>query len=435
MVEILHINDNNLLLQNDQRVARSQGYAWFKGSEVVFDLGDDKPVKACRLSPQEMNNRFWQQCEQSAIPANAAGMRHAADLVWKHLNALKEQFGLDQVVLVVPSHYREANLQLLLGIAKSCGLTVVGLVNKAVAAFANAGLSDGEYRHIDVQLHQTVCSNVTVSNGIVKLGDIDVLSDVGIHLMQEALLKGLQSNFIQNDRFDPLHDAATEQQLFDQLAGIAENIAESGKASIALEHQSRLHNSVIDDKEWRSLLSPFSNRLMTQANSVDQCFIDLNAAFDGANLYALIEQDFGDLNSNPNASVTSLIQSDSSGGIVYKTDLPLAAGSTKSAAAQNQALSNDSKINRTVEPQLKTIDIAQATHILQAGKALPIEQAEVQFSNGMLNLVAGQNINIQELLNNGRLTVLNDPGRTTLEPNDRLGSDLADGVVSAIQVL
>lgn len=430
MVEVLHINDNNLQLQNEQRIAVSQGYAWFKGDEVVFDLGNEKPVRACRLSPQEMNNRYWQQCEQSAIPTNAAGMRHAADLVWKHLSALKQHFNLEQVVLVVPSHYREANLQLLLGVAKACGLEVVGLVNKAVVALANTGASDGEYCHIDVQLHQTVCSNITIAGGLAKLGEVDVLSDVGIHLMQEALLKGLQSNFIQNDRFDPLHDAATEQQLFDQLASIASNIAKSGKASIALEHQSRLHNSVIDDKEWRALLSPFSNRLASKANAVDQCFIDLNAAFESVNLTALIEHGFGDLNSSTSISTNSLIQADLSRGIVYKTDLPLVTPVGSKGFAPTDAQNSAGK----AEAQLKTIDIAQATHVLQAGKALPIERAEVQFSNGMLNLVAGDNINIQELLNNGRLTILNDPGRTSLEPNDRLGSELADGVVSAIQV-
>lgn len=431
MVEVLHINDNNLLLQNDQRIAGSQGYAWFKGADVVFDLGDEKPVNACRLSPQEMNNRYWQQCEQSAIPMNAAGMRHAADLVWKHLSALKEHFDLEQLVLVVPSHYREVNLQLLLGVAKACGLNVVGLVNKAVVALANAGVPDGEYRHIDVQLHQTVCSNITIANGVAKRGDVDVLSDVGIHLMQEALLKGLQSNFIQNDRFDPLHDAATEQQLFDQLASIANNIDKSGKASIALEHQSRLHNSVIDDKEWRALLRPFSDRLASKAADVDQCFIDLNAAFDGANLAALIEHGFGDLNSSPSVSVNSLVQTDIAGGIVYKTELPLA---TRSNSKPSEPSTARSSVTKT-ESQLKTIDIAQATHVLLAGRALPIDRAEVQFSSGMLNLVLGDDINIQALLNSGRLTVLNDPGRTKLEPNDRLGSDLADGVVSAIQVL
>ncbi len=430
MVEVLHINDNNLQLQNDQRIAVSQGYAWFKGDEVVFDLGNEKPVRACRLSPQEMNNRYWQQCEQSAIPTNASGMRHAADLVWKHLSALKQHFNLEQVVLVVPSHYREANLQLLLGVAKACGLDVVGLINKAVVALANTEVADGEYCHIDVQLHQTVCSNITIANGLAKLGDVDVLSDVGIHLMQEALLKGLQSNFIQNDRFDPLHDAATEQQLFDQLAGIANNIAKSGKASIALEHQSRLHNSVIDDKEWRALLSPFSNRLAAKSNAVDKCFIDLNAAFESVNLSALIEHGFGDLNSISSISTDSLIQADLSQGIVYKTDLPLAARVSSKVSLQINAQTS----NTNLEPRLKTIDIAQATHILQSGKALPIERAEVQFSNGILSLVAGDNFNIQELLDNGRLIVLNDPGRTKLEPNDRLGSDLADGVVSAIQV-
>jgi len=150
--------------------------------------------------------------------------------------------------LVVPSHYRESNLQLLLGIAKACQLEVKGLVNKAVVALQSQAPADGDYWHFDVQLHQTVCSRVHVSGGLLKLGDIEILSDVGIHLMQEALLKGLQNNFIQNSRFDPLHDAATEQQLFDQLAPIAMQLSEAGKASVGLEHQGRLHNATLDNK-------------------------------------------------------------------------------------------------------------------------------------------------------------------------------------------
>jgi len=159
-------------------------------------------------------------------------MRHAADLVWKHLSDLREQRGLQSLVLVVPSHYRESNLQLLLGIANSSGLNVKGLTNKAVLALHDRVAQPGNYLHVDVQLHQTVVSVVKCDKGNVSLGAIEVLQDVGIHAMQEAILKGLQKNFIQGDRFDPLHDAGTEQQLFNQIPDIARQINETGKATV-----------------------------------------------------------------------------------------------------------------------------------------------------------------------------------------------------------
>ena len=450
MTEILHINDNNLLLQNQERVIRSQGYAWFKGSELVFDLGDEKPIKHCRLSPQQINNRYWQQCEQSAIPANAPGMRHAADLIWKHLGELKQQHSLNQVCLVVPSHYREANLQLLLGISKASGLDVVGLANKAVVALHGQGLSDGSYSHIDVQLHQTVCSNILVENGVAKLGEIDVLSDVGIHLMQEALLKGLQSNFIQNDRFDPLHDAATEQQLFDQLSNIAKSINESGKASVGLEHQGRLYNTVVDDKEWKALLNDFSSRIIAHGQSAHKCFVDLNSAFDGVGLKDLEGGNCASISGVPTIAVEALIQADQSSGIIYKTDFSLSNSTHAGASTQEQSLpasvdasakfsTNDAANNVSSKASTSKVTTAvsnqaSATHLLQAGVAVPIERALVKFEQGLLKLESANTSNLQDLLTQSKVLVLNDEGRTDLLANDRIGSNLAEGVISVIQV-
>ena len=58
-------------------------------------------------------------------------MRHAADLIWQHLSQLKQQQNLEQLVLVVPSHYRAENLQLLLGVAKACDLTVTRVIKQS----------------------------------------------------------------------------------------------------------------------------------------------------------------------------------------------------------------------------------------------------------------------------------------------------------------
>ncbi|MFQ3245946.1 MAG: hypothetical protein ACI9SP_002595 [Arenicella sp.] len=449
MVDALHINDNNLILDSAGQRAVSQGYAWLKGDQVLFDLGGtDSPVSHCRLAPQQMNNRYWQQCEQSAIPANGAGMRHAADLVWQHLNQLREQKNLTELVLVVPSHYRESNLQLLLGIAKASQLQIKGLVNKAVVALHNRVQADDEHWHFDVQLHQTVCSRIKVENGLVSLGEIEVLSDVGIHLMQEALLKGLQNNFIQNDRFDPLHDAATEQQLFDQLPNVAMQLADSGKASVSLQHHNRLHNTTLDSKEWQALLMPFSDRLLTLSGSAKRSYVDFNAAFGTAGLDSLAQAGFIQIHETQSASLSDVAQAQNSGSIVYRTDLPLArskpstSGKDKTGNARaGGSKQEDHQANSTAisspntSPQNADTALQQATHLLCGGKAMPIINARLTTDNGVLGLQQSSSGNIDELLSSGRLFILNDEGRTQLKINDRIGSNLADGVLTVIQVL
>jgi hypothetical protein len=292
-----------------------------------------------------------------------------------------------------------------------------------------------------VQLHQTVCSRISVSDDLVKLGEIEILSDVGIHVMQEALLKGLQNNFIQNDRFDPLHDAATEQQLFDQLPSIAMQLAESGKASISLQHQSRLHTTTLDAKDWQALLSPFSNRLLKVGGSTDTSYIDLNAAFGSAGLDLLTQTGFIQIHEAVIVSLSQAGYVSDSGSIIYRTDLPVLTSNddrlskTKASPMSAGETLNHAAAELSEAPSIVNAAVQQATHILCSGKAMPIVNAQLNTDNGVLGLQQSTSGNIQELLNSGHLFILNDDGRTQLQTNDRIGSNLADGVLTVIQVL
>jgi hypothetical protein len=358
------------------------------------------------------------------------------------------------LVLVVPSHYRESNLQLLLGIAKACQLEIKGLLNKAVLALQNELQADGEFWHFDVQLHQTVCSRIRRATGLVSLVEVEILSDVGIYLMQEALLKGLQNNFIRNDRFDPLHDAATEQQLFDQLPNIAMQLADTGKASVGLEHQSRLHNTTLDAKEWQALLAPFSDRLIDVSRSADASYIDFNAAFAHAGLDLLTQAGFIQIHEAVNFCLSEVVIASDSGNIIYRTDLPILKPSAK--AIKNDDISKKAieqsklAVNRAAadlnDKQTKAKEIASrlsfnadvslpsVTHLLCGGKATLLANAYITTERGVLGLQQAAQGNVQQLLSSGGLFILNDEGRVELKINDRMGSNLADGVLTVIQV-
>ena len=447
---LFHINDHCLQIQQADSLVQSQGYAWLRDDQVVFDFdSEDSAVKHCRIEPQQINSLYWQQCEQTAIPANSANMRHAADLIWQHLSQLRQQYGLRDLVFVTPSHYQSSNLQLLLGIARTCQLNVQALVNKAVVAIQQAGMADGEYYHLDVQLHQTVCSVVQVNSGQVKLGNVEVIQNVGIQAMQDALLKAIQANFIRNDRFDPLHHAATEQQMFDQLASNATDIANTGKASISVEHQQRLHTTSIDAKQWQACLAPFTKTLISAGAKYSQVFIDLNKAFDDCSLKECDEAGFTALHTgavDASTLVKHVVEAGSEeGSLVYKTQLPSIAGASQSQANGSASMSEASASKKSATPiESKAAPNASAplengvTHLLFAGKAVAVQNAIVGLDNNQLSLDYSEQGNLQSLLSNGTLFVVNDDSRTVLsqlKANDRLGSNLADGVITAIEVL
>lgn len=431
MTTLLQINDNQLRLQlSDGRLINSQGYAWLKLDAVVFDIDTDQAaVKQCRLNPQQINNRYWHQCDQSSIAENSMGLRHAADLIWQHLSQLNRQYSLGNLAILVPSHYQESQLQLLLGVAQACRVSVSALVNKAVAELSKRALSDGVYQHIDVQLHQSVCSTVTVMNGQCSLADVQIAQDVGIHLMQEAILHGLQNVFIQDDRFDPLHDAATEQQLFDQLAVIASAVTASGNANIGVEHQSRLHSISLERPVWDQFLEPFKQALLRLTGSASQVFIDLNDAFGSVQFNALDPSVYVAVEHNSDDDVSRYLQGNKDGdAVLYQTQL-----SMKNVAAVNGNTQQDSSDD---EKQDDKSSVSQGpTHVLLAGTAVPLEQAYINHGAQGFELQKKTQGNLTQLLSDKKLFIINDEQRQQLNVNDRIGSQLVDGILTVIQVV
>ena len=178
------------------------------------------------------------------------------------------------------------------------------------------------YLHVDVQLHQTVCSEVTARGGRATLGKIEILHEVGLHAMQDSLLKAIQNRFILSDRFDPLHYAETEQQLFDQLSSLAEGLADDGKSNIVVQHQGRQHGTSIDLKQWNSAVEEYTGQLtgVQVESSIDHRFYDFNG-------FRFVSID-GDLNTIliPAAtSIDTLLESlrvDEQHHLIYCTDLP-----------------------------------------------------------------------------------------------------------------
>jgi len=430
MPAIITINDNNLLIQQDQSIARSQGYAWIKGDNVYFDYQPEyHPVRNSRLAPQQIDSQYWQQCAQTSISANDAGMRHSADLIWQHLTQMLQAHALTEVVFVVPSHYQASNLQLLVGIAKSCGIQVVGLLNKAVVALQNKVDAPGQYMHIDLQLHQTVCSTVNVTNQKIKLAEVDVLSQVSIHAIHDALLKAMQNSFIQSDRFDPLHYAETEQQLFDQIPVAAGNIINDAKTSLLVEYKGRVHSISIDKNQWGAVVTPLLEQLHETNSDLSsaQRFIQLNNLFGDASAAQFTANGMRALDESGLLSEKQWAF-DASADLMYQTELGL-------SHSGNNKQKDKSVGTSSARVQDQGSASVHATHLLQAGLAVPLANAHISTDANKLSLSHAKSSNAQSLVEDGRVFVMNDVGRKALQPNDRLGSNLAEGVITVIQVL
>lgn len=472
MPKVLHINDNNLLVQQlaedgGQILKRSQGYAWIQADTVVYDVGlevergtesDNVPVKHCRLAPQQINSRYWQQCAQTAIASNGAGMRHAADLIWKHVAELKNELSLDDLALVVPADYQDSQLTLLLGVIKANEIDVTALISKPVLAAQALGLPLGNVVHIDVQLHQTVISTLSVTEQQVSLVNVDVTAEVGIHSLQEALLHRLQNSFIKNDRFDPLHNATTEQQLFDQLASLVSGVAEQKKVNVGLSYQSNLYNTVLDLVDVEAAFADLVGLIKQHPGHV---IVDLNAAFDIAGFITPATGQHVYWATTPAALNDKLVnqKDDDGSGLIHQKTLPtthLASASTAvkqaklnesadSPTAKSTVNATQTQATVTARPTAKSAAplngaSPQATHLMQFGVVVALDKAVISTANAVLTLsevAAGvasdaSADDVIGLLHSGQLSVINDTNRKNLLANDRLMSPVADGVITAV---
>lgn len=449
---LLDISDNQLRLQTaDGQIVFSQGYAWFTGEEVKFDIDSStsSALSQCRLDPQNINNRYWQQCDQSSLASNSAGMRHSADLIWQHLSQLKKQYVLRELILIVPAHYREEQLQLLLGVAKACDISVVALVNKAVADIQRYNNEDGYYQHIDVQLHQTVISSVVIENKVVTLRDVNTIQTVSINAMQEALLQGLQKQFIQDDRFDPLHDAVTEQQLFDQLPFLATQLSKSPQVNVSVEHQNRTHSISVELSLWsqwlehyediiRGVLSSSTSVSIQNGSAIKESLINLNGVFANEGFLNLIGDHIRYAQACLQVEELECYKqnSQSQGELVYQTQLPVGMLDEKNLISGEITKNNSTELPQQLDSKLAGSAIANDGLVLvYAGNAVALENAFIEHKNSHLHLTKQDEGNVLLLLKDKKLFIVGDETRQILQANDRLGSDLADGYVTVAKLL
>jgi len=228
---IVELNDSEVRVGREGRVyVVSPGYAIIDDCDLV--LGDDARKQA-RLRPREANNRFWSRLNLDPLENATEIVRHNADLAYAHLRHVHEQAGApSEVIFAIPGLFAREQLSLLLGLAKACSFSPVGLVDSSVAALANIA-APGIHIYIDIEYHQAVITELHVSDEIVRTR-VESVAGAGINAVLDVWAAAATDALIQQNRFDPLHRAAAEQILYDRLAAVLDD-APRGKLALEIE--------------------------------------------------------------------------------------------------------------------------------------------------------------------------------------------------------
>lgn len=174
-------------------------------------------LEQSRLYPRQVNNRFWSQLSTHALPEEAAAAKNHAEMAFAHLQHVHESLRAPQTpwFVTVPQFLDEQKLGILLGMLQELRIPVGGLVSGPVAGCETVP-EGASALHVDVHLHTVEMVHLRQGDKLY-IQNSHVVLDVGWHDFLDQIGKGLADEFVRATRFDPLHQASSEQQLYSQL--------------------------------------------------------------------------------------------------------------------------------------------------------------------------------------------------------------------------
>lgn len=217
----------------------SPGLALIDGDLLL--VGQDAERDA-RLKPRRVHSRFWQSLNTRTLGRPFPHHLRAADLVHAHLSEFWRSVGsgTGEVILVVPGVWSNEQLSLLLGIAESAAIPVRGLVDVAVAATADRA-TRRRCLHLDLHLHRAVLTELEHGREVVR-GRVWEDDRIGLVGLRDLWARTIAHLFVGETRFDPLHQAVTEQLLYLQLARHIEELTNHEATTITVASGGRQHS-------------------------------------------------------------------------------------------------------------------------------------------------------------------------------------------------
>lgn len=266
-IAVFNINDAGIQVSVDGDLIRtSPGYAVLDGNNLL--TGEEASQNA-KLLPRWTNNRFWSQLNVNPLPNGNNQIRHHADLAFAHMEALWQPIaaGVESAVFVVPGYYGNDNLGLLLGMSEEAAIPVRGVVDSSIIQAADLPLRK-TVLHLDIHLHSITLTNIS-NTGTLARRDVKTVIESGIFTLLDRWSNIIADQFIQTTRFDPMHNADTEQQLFNKLPAWIAALGDANAHPIALTAGDTEHSvSISNDSLLKACASIYPQIVQAIRNEV-----------------------------------------------------------------------------------------------------------------------------------------------------------------------
>ncbi len=238
-LKVIELNDVSLQVGDAGGiVAASPGFAVLEGKELILGAAAEQRH---RIHPTSSHDKFWHELNTEPLPARGR-IRHHADLAYSQLLELAREAAIGgEVLFAVPGHYSNRQLGLLLGLAGQCPFRASGMVDSALAAAADTSAEECVV-HAGLQLHQVLLTRLVRKGGELAVDHVAPVPQLGRQQLLDALMRVATDAFIRQCRFNPQHQADTEQQLYSMLAAwIGDQAGGRGNLTMELKAAAATH--------------------------------------------------------------------------------------------------------------------------------------------------------------------------------------------------
>jgi hypothetical protein len=219
----LELDDRAVSLARNGQILSSAPSAVFDGS--AGGLAGTNAWRELRARPMSTSSRHLH-----AVLAQRDLSARSEALVLAELRARFDQQPSgegERVWIVAPARVEAKGLETLLGITRRLGLPVDGFVDSATITTASLS-SERNAIILELGLHHAAATAVDREAAQARRRRVVVTHRGGIIELWQAWLDLISTTMVKRTRFDPLHDATTEQQLFDAMPALTREAAATG---------------------------------------------------------------------------------------------------------------------------------------------------------------------------------------------------------------
>lgn len=266
MTTLIELHDHNIRISSQQSLlGESPGFANTFEFPPVFGA-DARGLT--RLHPQQSFNQFWSQLGLDPLVSKNKLFRHHADIAFGHLESITKQYQLDgDAIFAVPSHYTANQLATLLGLVKHCSIRAVGLIDLALVALANLH-EHQQAIFLDIQLHQSVLTLVRKLQGEIVREKVLPIPGTGLQSLHDAWANTITDAFIKQSRFDPLHNADTEQYIFNEIESWLKTIIDNKELLLEINNKGTVHQASLTLKNFEQRVKSIYDKINQEIEGV-----------------------------------------------------------------------------------------------------------------------------------------------------------------------